>query len=654
MKKTILIVTAALLSLALNAASWTFTSIAQTKFYPEGQEAVNEGYWTARGTSSYYYKDQGTADELYVADGQKFAPTEGLKFKTRHEYFRVFFNGSGILLTNPKATGTNPSIVIPNCKAGSDLAITVKRNGDKATMAVSNALTDSLTLDGNQQTYTSMVLTDGDVVINMRAGAGYVRSIEVTPKSVYAAKTTKVVTLFEDNVTGVETTCTTRRNAKKYTIDGTDYNSVQAWTMGTSTNLTFRVKNAKKVTFVGSAAGARGFAISLNGAAEENITNSAEAGKNETILSKELTMVDDVVNIISITGVGGAVYPLAFIVEKDLEPIAPAMSGESIEFTKKDTIIYSGNIALSTVTNLTGADDQGFATASNIYLFTSSSAEGKTQALRVRGISTITIAAPSNYVIEKIGIRAVSSDNNERTITVNNANGENYGPVVENEASHYHEWQLATPSNHLEVSTNGMTYLIITLFGYVNDYYPLTISNNWASFCAAEKVELPDGLTAYRGIEGSNSDAVMLEEVEGNILPANQGFILGGANGSYNLTVTDATATASSNLGYTTRRTALPSGTIYCLNSDEGAFQLYEGAYIPANKAYYRIAPAGMPPRKIPMRIVQKDNTATAIENSEFIPLDHNAPVYNLQGQQVQITAPGIYIQNGHKYLIMK
>lgn len=660
MKKTFLIVTAALLSLSMNAASWTFTSIAQTDFYPAGEAPVDGNYWTINGSSSYQYKNQGTAEELYVADGQKFAPTEGLKFLTRGNTFRVFFNGSGIRLVSQTASGVNPSIVIPNCKAGSDLAITVKRDGENAaTMAVSNALTSSLALDGSNQTYTSMVLTDGDVVINMSAGTGYVRNIEVTPRSVYAATTTKaVVTLFKDDVTGIETTCIARRGAQNYTIDGQAYNSVQPWQLGTTTNLTFRVKKAKKVTFVGRAANGRGFAVSLNGAAAENVTNSTGSEAN---VEKELTMEEDVVNIISITGVGGAVYPLAFIVEKDLEPIAPAMSGESLSFVQNAVIIYSGNIALSTVTNEVGKE--GFSTASNIYLFTSSSEEGKTKALRVQGTSTITIAAPSNYVIEKIGIRAATAAaSGERTIKVNGANGKNYGPVVANTESPNYEWELATPSNRLEVSTNGSMYLIITLFGYVNDYYPVTISGNWASFCAPQDVELPSGVYAYvadivRDEEG-DEDVLYINKVENSAIPANTGvFLYSETDGDYQLPYTlGAPAIAKNLFTGTVARTANPStdtesGTTYSLYDDNGTVCLvrYTGAYIPANKAYLTYGGGGRAaaPR---MRVhVGPYNTPTAIdevqtstaqtnkrfENGQLI-IIRDGVKYNVQGQIVK------------------
>lgn len=199
MKKVLSIVVAALLTLSLHATSWTFTNIQQSAFYPTGQEAVDANYWEAEGSSSYKYKTSpNPAGELYVTDGQKFAPTEGLKFLTRGQNFRVFYNNSGIRLVY-QGSGVNPSIVIPACKAGSDLKIVAKQDGSNAgTMAVSNASAASLVLEATVN-YSATVLADGDVVINMSAGSGYIRSIEVVEHSVYDALATKeVVTLFAD------------------------------------------------------------------------------------------------------------------------------------------------------------------------------------------------------------------------------------------------------------------------------------------------------------------------------------------------------------------------------------------------------------------------------------------------------------------------
>ena len=184
--------------------------------------------------------------------------------------------------------------------------------------------------------------------------------------------------------------------------------------------------------------------------------------------------------------------------------------------------------------------------------------------------------------------------------------------------------------------------------------YPVTIANGWATYCAPEDVLVPEGVTAYVGTS-KESNVILLEELTDGIIPANCGVVLAGDDNSYNLVSTTDASAATSVLSGTLSRTALPSGTIYCLNSADGEFQQYEGTFIPANKAYYRVAtPIAGAPARFGMRIVQRENTTTAIENTEFVPIDYSAPIYNLQGQQVQVTESGIYIQNGRKYLIMK
>lgn len=640
MKKVLSIVATALLTLSLHATSWTFTNIQQSNFYPAGQEAVDGNYWstTQTGTITWYqYMNINTADELYVADGQKFAPTEGLKFLTRGNYFRAFCNTNGIRLQNPNTTGTNPSIVIPACKAGSDLKIVAKQDGSNAgTMAVSNASAASLVLGGNAQTYSATVLADGDVVVNMSAGSGYIHSIEVVEHSVYNAQATKdVVTLFADEVTGVETNCTVRRDAKPYTIDGKTYSNVKAWNMKTNSNsLTFRVKNAKKVTFVGSAANGRGFSISLNGAAAENVTNTSASEAN---IEQELTMADGVVNVITITRATNAdVFPLAFIVEKDAEEIA-TISGTSMTFSNGAEIIYSGNIAISTETN---EATKGFAKSSDIQLY-----DGELnaiRALRVVGTSTITIAAPSNYMIEKIGIRAATAaSTGTRSIKVNGTDGQNFGPASSTEESKYVEWTLATPSNQLTLTTSGSMYFIVTLFGYTTETFPVTLSHGYATFCAAEDVILPAELTAYVAT-GSTASEILLEEIEDGIVKANTGVVLMGENGTYDLTITTGASALSSLLNGTVKRIANP-GMVYCLNSSEGAFQQYTGAYIPANKAYFT-APAGAPARMA----IRIGHVATELENENVnvnvnkvlmngqILIKRGEKMYNLQGQLVK------------------
>ncbi len=215
-------------------------------------------------------------------------------------------------------------------------------------------------------------------------------------------------------------------------------------------------------------------------------------------------------------------------------------------------------------------------------------------------------------------------------------------------------------STYFEFTCEGGVIAVINLTVEESNAYPLTISNGWASFYCPEFVQLPDGLTAYKAVSSDGSE-ILLEEVSGQVVRESRGVVIAAdADGIYDLTAISNPGDSnyenfSSAFSGTSKRTALPSGTIYCLNSAEGEFQQYEGTYIPANKAYYKVAtPKAGAPARFGMRIVQRENTTTAIENTEFVPIDYSAPIYNLQGLQVQVTESGIYIQNGRKYLIMK
>ena len=281
-----------------------------------------------------------------------------------------------------------------------------------------------------------------------------------------------------------------------------------------------------------------------------------------------------------------------------------------------------------------------------------------------------TISVPTNCKIKSVKFTGMSNeakesdDGNQTFVTINETNSSTFQYVKINNVQ-----QTPTEYTFSGLNASNVTFRIANKYNLLarieltiaeESSYPLTIANGWASFyCPNDFVQLSEGLTAYYAT-GYDGEAILLAEVEGQIIRSDRAVVIAGSDGTHTLDVVVNPGNGNfdnftSALSYTVKRTPLPSGTIYCLNGTIGAFQQYNGEYIPANKAYYRVTtPTSAPPRNIPMRIVQKDNTATSIENTEFIPLDRNAPVYNLQGQQVQITAPGIYVQNGHKYLILQ
>lgn len=317
-----------------------------------------------------------------------------------------------------------------------------------------------------------------------------------------------------------------------------------------------------------------------------------------------------------------------------------------------------------TVNNITVIGDDASATigaGNNTYVSNS---------VRYIKNKSYTISVPTNCKIKSVKFTGMSNesktsdDTNQTYVTIDGTNSSTFQYVKINNIQ-----QTPTEYTFSGLNASNVTFHVANKCGLLarieltiaeESSYPLTIANGWASFyCPNDFVQLPEGLTAYYAT-GYDGEAILLAEVEGQIIRSDRAVVIAGSDGTHTLDVVVNPGAGNfdnftSALSYTVKRTPLPSGTIYCLNGEIGAFQQYNGEYIPANKAYYRVTtPKGSAPRAIPMRIVQKDNTATSIENTEFIPLDKNAPVYNLQGQQVQITAPGIYVQNGHKYLILQ
>ena len=281
-----------------------------------------------------------------------------------------------------------------------------------------------------------------------------------------------------------------------------------------------------------------------------------------------------------------------------------------------------------------------------------------------------TISVPTNCIIKSAKFTGMTNDANKTSddgeqgyVTINDVNSSTFQYVkingVKQDPVEYTFSDINASSVTFKVANKANLIVTIDLTVEEGSNYPVTIASGWATFYNHDDfVQMPEGMTAYYATSCNGSE-ILLSEVEGQVIRPDRAVVLFGTDGAGELQVISNPGEGhfdsfTSALSGTAKRIALPSGTIYCLNGEQGAFQQYTGAYIPANKAYYKYtAPAGAPAH-IPFRIVQQDNTATGIENTEFVPIDYSAPIYNLQGQQVQVTESGIYMQNGRKYLIMK
>jgi len=193
---------------------------------------------------------------------------------------------------------------------------------------------------------------------------------------------------------------------------------------------------------------------------------------------------------------------------------------------------------------------------------------------------------------------------------------------------------------------------------------PVAISAaGYATFYAPVALTLPAELTAYT--VSVNGGWATLNAIEGNVIPANTGVVLGGANGekasedTYNLTVAGSADAIADNELLGTVAASYVTEDAYVLgyvgeegnkevgfytatkNQQEGASWLNNGfkAYLPKT--------AGA---SLTLRF--NFGGTTAIESVLNNGIDANAAIYDLSGRRVEKAVKGIYIQNGKKIIV--
>lgn len=284
--------------------------------------------------------------------------------------------------------------------------------------------------------------------------------------------------------------------------------------------------------------------------------------------------------------------------------------------------------------------------------------------LRLAGGRTYKVSVPSNKIILKAVIEAYAHQSTAKI----NVNGAGMSP----ELPMYNVDVAPTTFNQdinatsFTIETNSKNALVeIKLLTADLGYYPVSISNSWASFCAAEDVELPSGVYAYVANmiqdEEGDEDLLVINKVESSSIPANTGVLLySETDGNYNLTsTTGAPAIEGTNkFTGTVARTANPSttsetGTTYSLfnTGSEIIFARYIGAYIPANKAYLDLSASGpfsapkrfrvqIGPAQMPTGVeAVSDQPSVAsqklIENGQLV-IIRDGVKYNVQGQIIK------------------
>lgn len=185
---------------------------------------------------------------------------------------------------------------------------------------------------------------------------------------------------------------------------------------------------------------------------------------------------------------------------------------------------------------------------------------------------------------------------------------------------------------------------------------PVTISDaGYSSFYAPVEVTLPAGVTAHTVTENNGEWATLSEAI--SVVPAENGVILAGEAGTYNLTVSNTSAAdLEGALAGTVAKTLVTKadGAYYVLGVKDEVVGLYNPVigedntkfYNAGHKAYWYI-PAGTQTAGF-----RFGGNTTAIE-SVLNGVDANAPIYDLSGRRVNNAVKGgIYIKNGKKFIV--
>ena len=190
-----------------------------------------------------------------------------------------------------------------------------------------------------------------------------------------------------------------------------------------------------------------------------------------------------------------------------------------------------------------------------------------------------------------------------------------------------------------------------------------TDAGGWATFAAPIKLAVPEGLTAYKASYEKTETEEILNLTQISVIPANAGVILKGtASEDYILTPTDAEASDVSDnvlVGCVTRTdvsAVRANNDIFCMrysaSYDFTGFFLYEGQYVPANRAYLPLPKESNGPAAAARRVrfvINEEHVATGVENAKEDSLEavkfiengqlfirRGEAVYNLQGIRVK------------------
>ena len=275
----------------------------------------------------------------------------------------------------------------------------------------------------------------------------------------------------------------------------------------------------------------------------------------------------------------------------------------------------------------------------------------------------------------KVDLSSKDVDAGIYTLTFNSNNGAdisvNGGVVISAVTDKDNAKLWSTQINVTDPSTFDITFSrtknsrldnFILKFDHAANTSDVTIAGTgYSSFSSTYAVNIPKGITAYyaTAVEG---DKVTMTEVEGGVIPANEGVIIKGEpSQEYNFT-----ETVSDKSFYNNKLVAVSkaiSGLAPEVTKADGTYKNYvfkDGQFHPftsdatvnvgAGKAYLQIKKPADPNAKLDMSF---DGGASGIETVLSTRAIDNNAIYNLRGERVNTMVKGnVYIVAGKKYLM--
>ena len=229
-----------------------------------------------------------------------------------------------------------------------------------------------------------------------------------------------------------------------------------------------------------------------------------------------------------------------------------------------------------------------------------------------------------------------------------NTSGTLYIPITADLLSKLDEDNIQIKGQNVTIPANGIQFIhYVTPAGYRPVYIP---DGGYATFCGTSTCALPENVTAYY-VSAVSDNSATLTSISN--IPANQGVILKGAKGIYQLyTTTDDAASVTDNklVGVTTRSQITETDNKYVLYDNNGSTEFRKitaNTYLDAYKCYLSTASSGNAPS---LNIVL-GGSATTIDTPKTV-VKTDDRIYTLSGQEVKTPTRGIYIRNGKKYII--